>query len=194
MKKHIMILAVIVCCLSLFGCGDSQEQEPVSEIAVTTSPTPEAAEEPEVDNSEIRIQKQREESIPYQLLGNLESSKEIKSGDGSKHIGYNGYVKANKSDFMALSYKEIQELNAYIEGLGEKENYFTIVFEDGTGIVYAGCSALFPDYGKISGDYEYVITDSYGIISDTGSYFVLLDDNDQPITEDTNPFGVNGIQ
>ena len=118
--------------------------------------------------------------------------KNVLSGSGEK-IGERIEYSFKKNDFQSLSYDEIKAFTDGTLSDYQKDgyNYCSIVFDDGTGICFAGCLPVLPMYGSIDGDG--VITDTAGYIEDKETYFVLIDDGDKPLSENTEPNGINGI-
>ncbi len=81
------------------------------------------------------------------------------TGDKSKIIGARAFIQISKSEMENITPEQyIEFAKSKIDGSGY--NWFTIMFEDGTGIVFAGCYTPLADYGNL---------DSEGCIAEPGA-------------------------
>lgn len=92
---------------------------------------------------------------------------------GTKSIGTRAELTVDKNSAKSLS---AQEFNSFIEieVSGSEYNWFTIDFNDGTGIVFAGCDITTSTYGKI--DDEGMLESSIGFIKRVQSGDTVLFD------------------
>lgn len=126
-------------------------------------------------------------------------TEDSRSGSGDV-IGKYAYIEMDKADFQKKSYKTIKKEFKRIEKLSDKYDYFNIYFDDDTGILLPGCAMDAAMYGdKVLSKYEdgYTIEDFNGItcyIADKDKYFVLVDENDSPLSDKKKETGINGIE
>ena len=168
MKKR-YIAAIAMLCLCLVGCG---EKKPVE-----NPPSPEGVN---------RSASEQDGTV----FGSPVRTQPVKSGSGSL-IGKYAYADIRKSTIQKASYEEIKEEFEFIESFSDDYNYFYLYFEDETGILFAGCSPLVTEYGKIT-DGE--IQNQKGIsVEDLGGYYSLVDLDDKPLSDSEDPTGINGL-
>ena len=117
---------------------------------------------------------------------------DVLSGSGDK-IGERIAFSFNKAEFQSISYDDIKAfMDDKLEGYKEDGyNYCSIVFDDGTGICFSGCSPILAAYGTIDGDG--MVTESKGFLEDKDTYFTIIDDAKTPLSDATEPNGINGI-
>lgn len=176
MKKGIIAIIMIIA-LVMAACGSSSASS-----ASAPEATPEVTEVPADAN------------IFVKTFGEDYREWPLYTGDKSKLIGMAGTIMVDRKDFLSLPYETIKEINEYIGTLKDDLNYFSICFDSLYGLQYYGCIPEYPVYGKMDITDAYTITGTIGAIEDTGSYFVLLDENDEPVTDAKEPFGINGIE
>lgn len=116
----------------------------------------------------------------------------ILAESGVNVVGVRLELKIRKAVFSKKSYEDIKVFMAELERV-QGINYATLVFEDGTGIFFVNCMTCCPEYGKVDKD---GCIDGFpvGFVQDTGSYFVLADDQDKPLSDGTDTRGINGIR
>lgn len=109
------------------------------------------------------------------------------------HVGRAGWVTISKDEFRLLPYATIRAFFDYVAAEGERGdvNYFLIAFGDGSGIVFPSCCPVCPQYGKI--DHSGGIEKLYGYVDDRDGFYTLIDGSDEPLSDDEDPSGVNGI-
>lgn len=85
----------------------------------------------------------------------------VLNGSGNAVIGKRAEITVSKDSIKDLP---PEEFNAFMENeiAGSVYNWFTIDFNDGTGIIFVGCDITQPTYGKI-GD-EGMLKESIGYI------------------------------
>lgn len=102
------------------------------------------------------------------LLDADEHTGSVKSGTGA-FLGVYRYISIPKADFDSVSEEQYGEFCDYVMSLSDSTNWYTINFEDGTAILYAGCFA----YSGILGhqDGEGSVSDAIGYITyENGHY------------------------
>lgn len=162
----------------LSGCGTSNSKTPAnsetasSVVASTSSSTSSAKASIEVFGANLT-------EIPE------------RSGSGDV-IGAYGVLLLNKDSFQGLSYDKIKEGFKTIEAQADRLNYVTLCFEDGTGILLAGCSPILATYGEIDENYNQTSTSAF--LEDKDTYFVLTGSDKNPIVDTTDPKGINGLK
>lgn len=87
---------------------------------------------------------------------------DVMNESGTSSIGTRAELTVDKHSARNLS---AQEFNSFIENTvsGSGYNWFTINFNDGTGIVFADCDISSPTYGKV--DKEGMLESSIGVIN-----------------------------
>lgn len=140
MKKKILlclISTVLLCC----GCGDS---------ATPSKSTPIA------DTSEIKVADQSNV-----LLNCTVMTDDVMSGDGANVLGTYAYISIDKNTLKSVSEEDFSAFCDYVSTCSY--NWFSIICEDNTGIVFSGCDINMPSYGKVDSDCS--LLDTYGFIS-----------------------------
>ena len=167
MKKIFYILTTLALCVTLCGCGGGETS---------------------VNNADNTASVEEEKSVGF----TDPETKDVLSGSGEK-IGERVEYSFEKADFQTIPYDDIKTfLTDTLAEYHEKGfNYCTIVFNDGTGICFSGCMPEMATYGKI--DSDGAITDTTGFIQDSETYYVIIGDTKQPITDKTETSGINGI-
>lgn len=83
-------------------------------------------------------------------LINLEiKTADILNGSGNTSIGTRAYVNTSKSSLRSATEEQFAEF-AREKVEGADYNWFSIICEDGTGIVFSGCIIEICEYGKIN--------------------------------------------
>lgn len=170
MEKLIMLM---LCGIMLTGCG-SAAQSPASSSSSTNS-EPLAA----------------PASSPLTIFGEVTDLGDVYNGSGDAAIGKLGSVSITKEDLRKKSYTQIKEQFEKIGELAPALNYYYIYFEDGTGILFAGCLPEDPVYGALDENMEIVGEGYY--IEDRGTYFTLTDAEGSPYNDGKEETGINGI-
>ena len=93
----------------------------------------------------------------------------VMNGLGTKPIGTRAELTVDKDSVKNLS---DQDFDSFIETeiAGKEYNWFTIMFNDGTGIIFTGCDTTLPVYGKV---------DKEGMLEKPIGYIKRLQDNDE---------------
>lgn len=94
---------------------------------------------------------------------------DVFNGTGTDVIGKRAYVILPKEDLKSITEQDYSDfLNTKVKG--QQYNWFSIICDDGTGIVFAGSFAGLGTYGKI--DSEGCITEAIGniISNESGGY------------------------
>ena len=115
----------------------------------------------------------------------------IMADQGCTVVGVRLELKISKASFNRKTYGEIKEFLAEMEQV-RGVNYFTILFNDGTGIFFVNCMSACPEYGKIDRD-GCIDGFPFGYVTDRGAYFTLTDDQDRLLSSGTAPKGINGL-
>lgn len=127
-KKLIALAACAALSLTLAGCGGGGQQQQQQQEPASLS------------------------EASYEMLDSL-------SGSGTV-IGQRAYVELDSSLFDGITADKFNEFaNTVVSSAGEEgADYFSVQFEDGTGIVFAGCMptsfsyGTMDDRGMMSGD------------------------------------------
>lgn len=99
------------------------------------------------------------------------------------------YTEITKSEFSEISYENI---HSFFVSIPEHDyNYYTIVFDDGTGICFYECRIANPIYGALKDNKE--ISDTLGIIEDHNSYYTVVGEDGVPFSTEELQSGINGI-
>lgn len=99
----------------------------------------------------------------------------VKTAEIPKISKNRGYIEISKEDFFKITKSQYLEFcEDIISPASSQYNYFTIQFEDGTGICYSGCDISSASYG--------VLDDTGAITNKQGSITIDLSTND--ITSD----------
>jgi len=95
------------------------------------------------------------------LFNLSESMQPVMNGSGTEVIGSSLYVLADKSKVKSVSEQDwIDYLSLRVSA--RKVNWFTIVFNDGTGIEFPSCVTAIGMYGVL--DSDYIVTTTYSYI------------------------------
>lgn len=95
-----------------------------------------------------------------------------------------------KEAFNKISYDEIKAFYNELDSV--KVNWATIRFKDSTGIFFPCGKSYCPEYGIL--DEQGCIEKHIAYVTDKGSYLVLTNIDDEPLTNNKKPFGINGIE
>ena len=174
MKKKILSLLFIVFFLLLASCGTLDSNESVTSPLpeVTDAPTPEPA---------------HEETV---LTGNVFLDAELQivhTGNGSR-----AYIEINKIDAISTSMEEYLDfLSQRVEDSGY--NWWTVCFEDGTGLVYTGSLIYAVEYGTLDSS-DGTIAYGYGYLApeDDGTYTYHSYTDDEEADGEPPPVGPVG--
>lgn len=148
-----LIFTLLSCTLLLTACGTSEETAPTlpdTEAAAVTdeveplSETPEATESAEVPES---TEPESDSADLNSILGYPVHFADVTNGFGTDTIGERAYIEIPKNKLKNMSEEEYSDLCTYVEGLDN--NWFTVVCDDGTGLVFTGCSSIIVTYGQL---------------------------------------------
>ncbi|MCR4672037.1 MAG: hypothetical protein K5637_02220 [Lachnospiraceae bacterium] len=99
------------------------------------------------------------------------------------------YTEISKSEFQETSYENI---HSFFVSIPENDyDYYTIVFDDGTGICFYECKIANPIYGVLKDNKE--ISETLGIVESHSSYYTVVDEDGEPFTHEELDHGINGI-
>ena len=185
MKK--LIFTLLSCALLLTACGTSEETTPalsdaetatVTDEAEPLSETPEAAETAEVPES---TEPESDSADLNSVLGYPVHFADVTNGFGTDTIGERAYIEIPKNELENMSEEEYSELCTYVESLDN--NWFTVVCDDGTGLVFTGCSSIIVTYGQL--DDAGRIDVSLGDILNSGGSITYTES--QAVSEEIHP-------
>ncbi|MBD5476729.1 MAG: hypothetical protein HDR17_12245 [Lachnospiraceae bacterium] len=150
MKK--LIFTLLSCSLLLTACGTSDDTTPaLSETETATvidDETEPLAEVPETTESTETPESTEHDSADLNsILGYPVHFADVTNGFGTDTIGERAYVEISKNELKNMSEEEYSELCTYVESLDK--NWFTVVCDDGTGLVFTGCSSIIVTYGQL---------------------------------------------
>ncbi len=155
MKKQ--ILTLLCCTILLTACGTPAEevQNPEAESVVAENEeefTP-ADEEVDADGAEpLQTEADSESDEPdthesESILGYQVFFEDVSNGSESDIIGQRAYIEMPKSDLESLSEDQYSELCSYVETLDY--NWFSVICDDNTGLVFTGCATTIVTYGQL---------------------------------------------
>lgn len=170
MKK---LIALLMCGIILAGCGSTAQAPAASSVSVSSEPLAAPA------------------SSPLTIFGEVTDLGDVYNGAGDSTIGKFGSISITKESLRKKSYKQIKEQFEKIGELAPALNYYYIYFEDGTGILFAGCLPEDPQYGALDENMELVGEGYY--IEDRDTYFTLTDAEGSPYNDGKEETGINGI-
>lgn len=178
-KALLTVLAALSCILVLASCGSASAQTPspsevqISDLdtaieAETASPaSTEAAPTPSVSEEAIPKPAQSAEPTPSReptatstpeptpepTPSNLLLQAEVHTAADSSG-GTRAYILFDSADMTSVSEPDYKEFcDTTVAGAKEKGySHFTVDFQDGTGIVYPGCSSAMADYAYLDGN------------------------------------------
>ena len=145
MKKIPFFLLGLFILVVFPSCSDSGKDAPPPEVPPVSETPPNPT--PQSDNP---------------LLCSEFYADDVLSGTGKK-IGTYGYTKIGKSDCPDLDSEKFAE---YLTEFADTKvqdsgyNWVSIIFDDGTGVCFAGAGTIIADYGNV--DNEGCITDLFG--------------------------------
>lgn len=134
------------------------------------------------------------ETMGNQILNSNVSEIPIMNGSQTEQIGTAGTIVTSKDALNTFSYAEIKSAGEEISQMltDKGYNYFLITFGDDTGILINLDSGFdLASYGLIEDD---SLSKTYSTVRDEGTYFTLVGDDGQPITDTTDPTGINGLE
>lgn len=136
------------------------------------------------------LQSERYPQYAKYLQSNMYSTYKKDEGEGS--FGQSIWFTITKEDLSSIPYEDMQIFFHNLKYIyARKYDACTIVFGDGTGIRFEKCDPDNGMYGTL--DYWYYVTDLKGIVTDTGSYLTLSDEDGNPTTTGQSTYGINGI-
>lgn len=99
-----------------------------------------------------------------------------------------------KEDLASIPYRDMQIFFRNLRYIYSGSYiYCTLVFGDGTGICFEGCDPEKGIYGDLDGATWHTSTTT-GIVTDTGSYLTLCDEDGNPLDSEQSSYGINGIK
>lgn len=190
MKKKLVITIMSIClALGLVACSSfnegvqdaMEESEQTEETATAEEETEEpettteevAAEEPEEETTQEETAEEETEEAPQEATGNPLLDAEVQvndvmNGAGTEKIGEWAEVNISKEVLKTVTNDQLAEFcTNVVDNSGY--NWFTIMCDDGTGIVFSGSMTSNATYGEV--DNEGAITTAIGyILLEDGSY------------------------
>ena len=106
------------------------------------------------------------------LLDAEEHTGRVTSGTG-EFLGVYRYINIPKAEFDSISDEQYGEFCDYVNSLSDSTNWYTVNFEDGTAVLYAGCFAYSGIHGHQDG--EGSVSDAIGYISYEDKHYVYED-------------------
>lgn len=97
------------------------------------------------------------------FLSKPESSGIVKSGSGDI-IGYYSYISMSRSEFDSVTPDQYQEFCDHVQSQASVRNWYSILFDDGTALLFPGCNTAIGTIGHQDGS---------GSVSDAISYVQL---------------------
>ena len=170
MKKLIMLM---LCGIMLTGCGSTAQAPAASSVSVSSEPLSSPA------------------GGPLTIFGEVTDVGDVYNGTGDATIGKFGSVSITKESLDKKSYIQIKEQFEKIGELAPALNYYYIYFEDGIGILFAGCLPEDPVYGALDENME-IIGEGY-YIEDRDTYYTLTNAEGSPYNDGKEETGINGI-
>lgn len=122
----------------------TETTQPASEKKVETETSVETEAETEKN---VETESQSEEPASNILLDAKVKTEDVKNGSGTDTVGTRAYIKAKKADLKNISADDFSAFCDYVKTCDY--NWFTIVCDDGTGIVFNGCDVSIIQYGEL---------------------------------------------
>lgn len=121
------------------------------------------------------------------------ASRESNPADSTMYYNFKT-VSVTKDRLPQSAYRDwktfLTELKYQIKD--ESVDWYTVLFDDGTGIEFPQGNSSYGIYGVI--DPLGRVTSVIGYLSDTGTYMTITDKNGTPLTDETSKNGINGIE
>jgi len=125
-----------------------------------------------VDMSSVQVEteKQTDKETDIQVslnpfLSKPESSGKVTSGSGDV-IGYYSYISMSKSEFDSVTPEQYQEFCEHVQLQSSVMNWYSVLFDDGTALLFPGCNTAIGTIGHQDGS---------GSVNDAISYVQLQD-------------------
>lgn len=172
-NKIIKIIITIIFILALIGAIAS----PSSSVSTPPATSPVSA--AETSAADISAKETAADSNP--LLNYAIQEADVKNGSGTEVIGKWASITVSKKELKEYTQEDFMDfINSQVDGSGY--NWFTIIFEDGTGLQFNGSIKQIGTYGTI--DSEGCITERIGNIvlksDDTYEYSAAESDISEP--------------
>ena len=171
MKKLKVTVCVVALSFAMSACGNStnepavEESQSLVESSSTSIETVSAEAMSETPSEETLIPP---ETASSNILLNAEvKTADVTNGTGTDKIGTRAYIEVSKSDLSSISDSDYADfIDTAVKDSGN--NWFSIICDDGTGIIFTGSSAEIADYGKM---------DTEGRVTEVIGYIVLRSGN-----------------
>lgn len=154
------MIAVITFCIT--GCSESKPADSVSKkeetIVARVVNEPQSQDIMQADIETENINPSQNNNL---LLNCTVSTDDVMSGDRTNILGTYAYITVDKNTLKSVSEEDFSAFCDYVSDCSY--NWFSIICEDGTGIVFSGCDINMPTYGEV--DSDGAILKSYGFIS-----------------------------
>lgn len=176
MKKKIFLSIVTIAFCSMIGCSDSKptnlESKEEDTIVARVVEEPQSQDIMQADIETENINPSQNNNL---LLNCTVATDDVMSGDRTNILGTYAYITVDKNTLKSVSEEDFSAFCDYVSDCSY--NWFSIICEDGTGIVFSGCDINMPTYGEV--DSDGAILKSYGFISkgSDGKYFFSTSSN-----------------
>ena len=187
MKK--LFFALLCCTLLFTACGSSEEEvisEPETESAIETDEEePILDEEQPYDESayQTEVDSEDDSEETASVLGHTVLFEDVASGSESDVIGQRAYIEVSKDELKDMDEEQYSELCSYVETLDN--NWFSVICDDKTGLVFTGCSSAIVTYGQL--DDSGRIETSIGDIVKSGESFSYTEEPQIPEESQPDP-------
>lgn len=137
MKKHVIALILLLLFVAVAGCSSTATTSTptLSSTASTPARTPSPAPSASLSSNP--------------LLNPPLVTKVVLSGSGA-NIGTCAYIQTSKSAFESITLDQYKEF--INERVSTKYNWVSIIFNDGTGILFSGSTPGIGQYGLVDND------------------------------------------
>lgn len=124
-------------------------------------------------------------------------SKYLKGNDYTAYTTEDGTYIAfvlTKEELASIPYRDMQIFFRNLRYIySDSYIYCTLVFGDGTGICFENCDPEKGTYGDLDSA-TWHTSAAKGLVTDTGSYLTLCDENGNPLNSSQDSYGINGIK
>lgn len=190
MKK--LFFALLCCTMFFTACGSAEEEavsEPESESIIETDDEDPALNEEVTDDESDSFQPEDDSeddsendlSETASVLGYPVLFEDVTNGSETDVIGQRAYIEVSKDELKDMDEEQYSELCSYVETLDN--NWFSVVCDDRTGLVFTGCSSAIVTYGQL--DDSGRIETSIGDIVKNGESFSYTEETQ--VSEESQP-------
>lgn len=187
MKK--LFFALLCCTLLFTACVSSEEEvisEPETESAIETDEEEPILDEEQPNDESVyqtEVDSEDDSDETASVLGHTVLFEDVANGSESDVIGQRAYIEVSKDELKDMDEEQYSELCSYVETLDN--NWFSVICDDKTGLVFTGCSSAIVTYGQL--DDSGRIETSIGDIVKSGESFSYTEETQIPEESQPDP-------